>query len=139
MLDRLICCVDRLSNVLRGKAIDRHPGNVRYRMIISPLKLTYAFLPSTKQKHSMAVEVARMVQTEGRFLVSTEINGKRCWIIQDPVEVITKIKQALRENNKKQLLPMRLRKDLDKKLVSNEGRETMIQPIFDRRFHDGKT
>ena len=88
------------NDVLFGKGhnIHNHSGNQQYRRIVDDKKRIYAMATKTVDKRTIANQVLqtiRRLNPPGRFLKKDQ-DGK--YYEQDDNMVVTKIKQALREN-----------------------------------------
>jgi len=83
----------------KGKGMQNHHGNRTYRAIIAKWKPKYVQLGKTKDKVDVAYKVLNELKTlkpPAKFLTKLEDSDR--WYPQDEAAVISKIKQALREN-----------------------------------------
>jgi hypothetical protein len=83
----------------KGHVSQTHPGNRHYRNIIVSKKRLYVKTKKHREKDAIARQVLHEIQTldpPGRFMARTK-DGM--WQIQGEAMAISKIKQALRENN----------------------------------------
>ena len=83
----------------KGHVSQTHPGNRHYRNIIVSKKRLYVRTKKHREKDAIARQVLheiQMLDPPGRFLARTK-DGM--WSIQSEAMAISKIKQALRENN----------------------------------------
>lgn len=83
----------------KGHVSQTHPGNRHYRNIIVSKKRLYVRTKKHREKDAIARQVLREIQMldpPGRFMAR---NKDGMWSIQSEAMAISKIKQALRENN----------------------------------------
>lgn len=92
----------------RGLFIQSHPGNKRYRKVVQNRKTQYAMMTTTQDKNAVAIQVLqdiKMLNPPSRFLVRRNDAGSSDeWsLVQNESSILTKIKQALRENPAKNI------------------------------------
>ena len=87
----------------RGLFVQNHPGNVRYRKVVQSRKEQYAMMTTTNDKNAVARQVLqdiKMLYPPSRFLMKKSETS--AWeLVQDETSILTKIKQALREDPSK--------------------------------------
>jgi hypothetical protein len=86
----------------RGAAIDRFPGNVRFRSLIKSKKEAYSDASRPTEKNIVAREVIQAVHdSSGRFLkregTSTAVHSDTLWVLMEDAAIVEKVKQALRD------------------------------------------
>ena len=108
----------------KGHVSQTHPGNRHYRNIIVSKKRLYVKTKKHREKDAIARQVLHEIQTldpPGRFLARTK-DGM--WSIQGEVMAISKIKQALRENNS--------RKNFNPSVWCQDDSNANISQVVDR-------
>ena len=82
----------------KGHCIHNHTGNKQYRQIVDDKKQLYAMATKNSEKKAIAYQVLRAIQElnpPGKFLKK---GNDGVYYEQEENTVVTKIKQALREN-----------------------------------------
>ena len=88
----------------RGTAVNTHPGNLRFRSIVSREKSIYAEATTKQIKRQIAISIVREIQSlspPGRFLIDSN-GGKfdRQWMSVETEKAIEKVLHRLREKDK---------------------------------------
>jgi len=93
------------SDVLcgRGGRVNRHPGNIMYRNIVSSMKIKYKNTISQIGKADLSRAIVQHVCNQGgRFIKKDEKSGKKFYILNQD-EARRKTSQALREQQKQEI------------------------------------
>lgn len=83
----------------RGRVIHKHPGNRRFRRLISANKADYARCEKNSHKYFLALSIVLAIERQGgRFVKwSDERNENSCLILISRKDAIAKTAQALRD------------------------------------------